>query len=31
VFESGPRGDKVAVGVVQGGEITATPDLAANA
>ncbi|WP_374311470.1 ATP-dependent Clp protease ATP-binding subunit [Microbacterium sp.] len=31
VFEHGPRGEKVAVGVVHGGEITATPDLAANA
>jgi ATP-dependent Clp protease ATP-binding subunit ClpC len=31
VFEHGPRGDKVAVGVVHNGEITATPDLAANA
>ncbi|MCW3492736.1 ATP-dependent Clp protease ATP-binding subunit [Microbacterium sp. SSM24] len=30
-FEHGPRGEKVAVGVVHGGEITATPDLAANA
>ena len=28
VFENGPRGEKVAVGVVGGGEITATPDLA---
>ncbi len=28
VFENGPRGDKVAVGVVNAGEITATPDLA---
>ncbi|KRB37198.1 ATP-dependent Clp protease ATP-binding subunit [Microbacterium sp. Root180] len=31
VFEHGPRGEKVAVGVVHSGEITATPDLAANA
>jgi ATP-dependent Clp protease ATP-binding subunit ClpC len=31
VFENGPRGEKVAVGVVANGEITATPDLAANA
>ncbi|MCP2635377.1 ATP-dependent Clp protease ATP-binding subunit [Microbacterium sp. HD4P20] len=31
VFENGPRGDKVAVGIVHNGEITATPDLAANA
>ncbi len=30
-FEHGPRGEKVAVGVVHNGEITATPDLAANA
>ena len=28
VFEHGPRGEQVAVGVVGGGEITATPDLA---
>jgi ATP-dependent Clp protease ATP-binding subunit ClpC len=28
VFENGPRGEKVAVGAVAGGEITATPDLA---
>ena len=28
VFENGPRGEKVAVGVVNAGEITATPDLA---
>ena len=28
VFEHGPRGGRVAVGVVGGGEITATPDLA---
>jgi ATP-dependent Clp protease ATP-binding subunit ClpC len=27
LFEHGPRGDKVAVGVVGGAEITATPDL----
>ncbi len=27
-FEHGPRGEKVAVGVVAGGEIAATPDLA---
>jgi ATP-dependent Clp protease ATP-binding subunit ClpC len=31
VFEHGPRGARVSVGVVGGGEITATPDLAANA
>src|SRR5690606_14091362 len=30
-FEHGPRGEKVAVGVASAGEITATPDLAANA
>ncbi len=30
-FESAPRGEKVAVGVTSGGEITATPDLAASA
>ena len=28
VFENGPRGEKVAVGAVAAGEITATPDLA---
>ncbi|WP_375386737.1 ATP-dependent Clp protease ATP-binding subunit [uncultured Microbacterium sp.] len=28
VFENGPRGEKVAVGAVAGGEITQTPDLA---
>jgi len=28
IFENGPRGEKVAVGVVNAGEITATPDLA---
>ncbi len=28
VFENGPRGEKVAVGVASAGEITATPDLA---
>jgi ATP-dependent Clp protease ATP-binding subunit ClpC len=28
VFENGPRGEKVAIGVVNAGEITATPDLA---
>ncbi|MFV0319500.1 MAG: AAA family ATPase, partial [Microbacterium sp.] len=31
VFEHGPRGEKVAVGAVTAGEISATPDLAANA
>ena len=31
VFENGPRGEKVAVGVVSNGEISSTPDLAANA
>jgi ATP-dependent Clp protease ATP-binding subunit ClpC len=30
-FEHGPRGEKVAVGVVGGGELTATPDIAASA
>jgi ATP-dependent Clp protease ATP-binding subunit ClpC len=28
VFETGPRGDKVTVGVTAGNELTATPDLA---
>ena len=28
LFEHGPRGEKVAVGVVSGGDITITPDLA---
>lgn len=28
VFENGPRGEKVAVGIVHNGEISATPDLA---
>ena len=28
VFEHGPRGDRVSVGVNTGGEISATPDLA---
>jgi len=27
IFEHGPRGEKVAVGIVGGGEITASPDL----
>ncbi|MEU1971975.1 ATP-dependent Clp protease ATP-binding subunit [Microbacterium sp. NPDC019599] len=31
IFENGPRGEKVAVGVVSTPEISATPDLAANA
>jgi ATP-dependent Clp protease ATP-binding subunit ClpC len=28
VFENGPRGEKVAIGAVAGGEISSTPDLA---
>ncbi|MFT4230155.1 MAG: ATP-dependent Clp protease ATP-binding subunit, partial [Microbacterium sp.] len=31
VFEHGPRGERVAVGVAAAGEITATPDIAATA
>jgi ATP-dependent Clp protease ATP-binding subunit ClpC len=30
VFDTAPRGEKVAVGIAGGGEISATPDLAVN-